>query len=167
MEGVDVRTVHLVRDSRAVAHSWTRQKRLPSPIAGQESMSRFRPAVTAAKWLAWNAAFHAISARGMPYLRMHYEAFVADPGRAVRQLSEFAGEPLVLPEAELAGRSVTLGPHHIFSGNPMRAATGPVRISLDDAWKERLPGAEFAKVTALTWPLLRAYGYRAGRAPDP
>jgi hypothetical protein len=158
MQGSDVRIAHLVRDSRAVAYSWTRSKRLSSPIGSQRFMVRFEPLDTAPRWLAWNAAFHAFTARA-PYMRVSYEDFVADPREALQRLSLFAGESLVLPASHLADKEVKLGTHHIFSGNPMTDSTGWLKIDLDDEWQTMLPTRQFAQVTAITLPLLRAYGY--------
>ncbi len=159
MPGCDVRIVHLVRDSRAVAYSWTRDKPMPSPIGAETSMPKFRPIETAARWLMWNTALSALGARNTPYLRISYESFVTQPLRLLRRLSAFAEDPLALPASQLSSRAVTLGGHHMFSGNPMRALTGEVAMQLDDEWQRMLPGPQFAKVTAITWPQLRVYGY--------
>ena len=43
MPGVRVRTVHLVRDSRAVAFSWSRVKKYPRPDRPENTMRRFSP----------------------------------------------------------------------------------------------------------------------------
>jgi hypothetical protein len=153
----DLRIVHLVRDSRAVAYSWTRQELMPSPIGGQTTMPRFRPAETATRWLLWNAAYRALGARHSRYLRVTYESFIADPRARLRELSAFAGTSLVQPA--LTGASVSLGAHHMFSGNPMRARTGQLELRLDDEWTRQLPRSQFATVTAITFPELRAYGY--------
>ena len=56
MPDSDVRVVHLVRDSRAVAYSWARRRRMPSPIGGQVFMPQAGPIETATKWLAWNTS---------------------------------------------------------------------------------------------------------------
>lgn len=155
----DVRIVHLVRDSRAVAYSWTRRRQLLSPIAGQHFMPQFSLTDTATKWLAWNAAFHALSAGRSPYLKLTYEGFVADPRGVLRKLSAFADEALVLSDSQLTDTEVKLGGHHIFSGNPMRTTTGWLPVRLDNEWQTQLSTAQFAKVTAITWPLLRLYRY--------
>jgi hypothetical protein len=162
----DVRIIHLVRDSRAVAYSWTRSKRMPSPIGEQKFMPRFKPATTASSWLVSNVAFHALAARHQRYLRITYESFVDDPLGALERLSEFAEQPLVLDGMHLNGRKVRLGDHHIFSGNPMRASTGWVDIRLDNEWQARMQNSHFLKVTAITWPLLRRYGYAVGRSAN-
>jgi hypothetical protein len=155
----DLRILHLVRDSRAVAFSWTRRRREPSPIGGQQFMGQFSPIHTAKSWVTWNAAFNALSAAHSPYLKLTYESFVADPRRAMHKLSAFANEALVPPDSQLTDTEVKLGDHHIFSGNPMRATTGWLPIRLDDEWQTQLSTAQLAKVTAITWPLLRLYGY--------
>ena len=155
----DVRVLHLVRDSRAVAYSWTRRKREPSPIAGQQFMGQFSPAHTAKSWLTWNTSFHALSAARCAYLRITYESFIADPRAALHALSAFADEELVPPDSQLTATEATLGDHHIFSGNPMRTITGRVPLRLDNEWQTRLPSTQLATVTAITWPLLALYGY--------
>lgn len=159
MPGSDVRVLHLVRDSRAVAYSWTRKRREPSPIGGQEFMEQVSPARTARSWVTWNAAFHAFSVARSPYLKLTYESFIADPRGVLRQLSSFADEALVLPESQLTDTEVNLSDHHIFSGNPMRTSTGWLPLRLDNEWQTRLSTAQLAEVTAITLPLLMLYGY--------
>jgi hypothetical protein len=159
MPGYDVRIAHLVRDSRAVAYSWTRQKPMPSPIGTETNMPTFRPIDVATRWLVWNTALRALGARQSRYLRISYESFVARPSVALEQLSAFAEEPLALPTSQLTANKVTLGGHHMFSGNPMRARTGQLEMRLDDEWQTHLSGPQFAKVTAITWPQLCLYGY--------
>ncbi len=159
MPARDLRIAHLVRDSRAVAYSWTRSKQRPSRVGERNYMPRFRPTDTALKWTLANLSFHALARRANGYLRVNYEDFVGDPARALDELSELAGGGLRLPPDELAGGRIKLGDHHIFSGNPMRSQTGWLEMRIDDEWEAALPGAEFAKVTAITLPLLKRYGY--------
>ena len=62
-DDVDLRVLHLVRDSRAVAYSWGRA----GPAAGHrpgELHDPVLPAVAAAQWNGQNAAFHLL--RGVP-----------------------------------------------------------------------------------------------------
>jgi hypothetical protein len=159
MQGCDVRIVHLVRDSRAVAYSWTRHKHRPSPVGEQRLMPQFRPADTAIRWMVSNTALHTLATRVSSYTRVKYEEFILNPSAALDALSGFAGSSLCLPPTQLQNHSVKLGSHHIFSGNPMRSTTGWLEMSVDDEWQRMLPALQFAEVTALTWPLLRLYGY--------
>jgi hypothetical protein len=61
--------------------------------------------------------------------------------------------------SELTGTEVKLGGHHIFSGNPMRSSVGRIPLRLGNEWQTQLSTAQFAKVTAITWPLMGLYGY--------
>lgn len=159
MRDRDVRIVHLVRDSRAVAYSWTRNKQAPGPVGKQNYMPKFRPFDAALRWSIANTSFHLLSRSASAYTRVGYEDFVRDPHGTLRQLEARTGDPVDLPWNELTDSSVRLTDHHIFSGNPMRDRTGWLEMRLDDEWRSRLPAAEVRKVTAATWPLLRLYGY--------
>jgi Sulfotransferase family len=156
---VDVRVIHLVRDSRAVAYSWTRSKKTPGAVGEERLMPRFTASETATRWMLWNAAFHALAVRQSPYMRLVYERFVADPRRALGTIDAFAGFPLSPTNPEFQEGRVELGGHHMFSGNPMRANTGLIEIKPDNEWQRMQPSAQFAQVSAITWPLLRFYGY--------
>lgn len=159
MPGSDVRVVHLIRDSRAVAYSWMQKRRMPSPIGDEEFMSRSGPVEAANKWFAWNMGCYALSVARFPYLRCTYEGFVEDPRALLDRLAVFADEPLISTDIELKDKEVKLGAHHIFSGNPMRATTGWVPVRPDNKWQTGLTTSQFAKVTAITWPLLCLNGY--------
>jgi hypothetical protein len=162
----DVRVLHLIRDSRAVANSWTRKRLMPSPIGDQELMPRSTPVETATRWLAWNIGFHLLGASGLPYRKLTYESFVARPRTTLEALTGFTGERLIDLQS-IGADEVTLSGHHIFSANPMRATTGTIAIEPDTGWQRELARADVAKVTAMTWPLLSAYGYplRSRRIP--
>ncbi len=162
MPGHDVRVIHLVRDPRAVAHSWMRRRREPSPIAGRDFMPQFHPAETATKWLAWNAGLRLLSSAGLPYVKVLYEDFLAEPEAILAALADFAGE-LPQPRAWLRGDQVRLGDHHMFSGNPMRTSSGWITLRVDDQWRGEMARSDYAAVSAITWPMLRAYGYRTSR----
>jgi hypothetical protein len=151
--------VHLVRDSRAVAYSWTRNRRMPSPIGDQEFMPQFSPRYAATRWSISNAAFHALG-RTTPYMRLNYEDFVDNPRTSLRILSDFAQENFELGKTRLSDKKVRLGDHHIFSGNPMRSSTGWLDMRVDNEWQSSLPTLRQAEVIAMTWPLQRLYGYR-------
>lgn len=159
MHESDIRILHLVRDSRAVAYSWTRRRKLLSPIGGEEYMPQFSPASTAGRWLAWNGGVDSLGMTKSKYHRLTYESFIADPLGTLRELSEFAEKDLVLPEAQMNESEVELGSHHIFSGNPMREKSGRLTIRLDTEWQSKLTGGQLAAVTAISWPLLLRYGY--------
>jgi hypothetical protein len=124
-------------------------------------MTRYPPARSALLWNAHNAAFGLLERLGVPVLRIRYEEFVADPVAGTRALCDFAG--LAPPDGALrflGPTSAFLGTGHSAAGNPMRFTTGRVELRRDDAWRSDLPASQRHLVSALTAPLLGAYGYR-------
>lgn len=164
---IDLRVLHLVRDSRAVAYSWSRQVRRPD-AEGESYMTRYSPAMAAGQWTAQNAAFHLLARLGCPTMRLRYEDLTAGPEEALHQVTGFAG--LTGPDrypfigTDGASRWAQLDTIHSVSGNPMRFTTGKVPISRDDRWRTGMPGAQRRAVTALTLPMLAGYGYLGARA---
>lgn len=154
---VDLRVVHMVRDSRGVAYSWTKTVTRPEASTPDE-MTRYGPVRSALLWNAHNAAFGLLGRRGVPVCRVRYETLLADPGGTVRRLAGFAGVPEG-PLDFLTERSVTLGRCHSAAGNPMRFATGEIALREDEAWRTRLPVRQRRLVGLLTAPLLGTYGY--------
>jgi hypothetical protein len=161
MPEVDVRVAHLLRDPRAVAHSWHRQvTRVDLGSDRPREMTRTTVARGALKW-AYSNALIDISSRplhGEAVLRMRYEDVVADPWSTLSALTALAGQPeAVVPMSD--DGTVDLHPTHTVWGNPNRLKTGPMRLRRDDAWEASMPLTERLTVTAITWPLLLRYGY--------
>ncbi len=122
------------------------------------------PVKSAVLWVLFNGLCHGLAARGCPTRRVHYEDFIADPSTALRAiLTDFDGG--VVPLDIVRGHSVTLAPNHTVSGNPLRFAVGEVEIRPDDEWRSGMAAGDRRLLTALTYPLLCAYGYTAGRRP--
>ena len=155
-DGLDLRVLHVLRDPRAVAYSWTKELRRNAAA----DMDTFSPAAAANLWTVMNLGFHLLGARGVPVRRGRYEDFIADPVAGLRQVAAFAG--LAVTDADLAFLTrdrATLTVAHTASGNPMRFVTGDIELRRDEAWRERLPAADRRRVTSLTLPLLARYGY--------
>lgn len=153
--GLDVRTVHLVRDSRAVAFSWARRRTNPRPGDESQLMPRRGAAASARLWTEDMLAAAWLS--HPPKLTLRYEDLARDPAASVARVLAFAGvapAPGPGPGAEAA-----LGVQHVVSGNPMRFDHGQVAVKLDDEWRRAMPRRDRLLVTALTWPLLWRYGY--------
>jgi hypothetical protein len=162
---VDLRVVHVVRDSRAVAYSWTRK--VPrAETNGPTYMPTLRPARTAGQWNYHNAALQILEATGTPTLRVRYEDLVSRPYEKLAEIAEFTGvasgpEQLGFMGADEAGWWADLSVAHIASGNRMRFKTGRIPIRLDDEWRASMSSTDRRTVTALTLPLLGHYGYLA------
>jgi hypothetical protein len=157
LKGVDLHVVHLIRDPRATAYSWLRKRTLPDRPGA--TMQRHRPAKSAALWSVWNWVTERLWAtRPDRYLRLRYEDLVREPESAVRSVLSFVSEePAKLPF--VSDRSVDLAATHTVAGNPSRFRTGVVEIRPDDEWLSRLEPRARAIVEAISFPLLRRYGY--------
>lgn len=158
---IDLRAVHLVRDPRGVAHSWTKTVERPEASTTEgRFMARCRPALLSALWDAYNVAFHVLSVRGTPVLHLRFEDFLRDPRRSLERVARFAGVSLEEGDLEfVAGRTARLGAAHTVAGNPVRFASGPIELRHNEAWRAELPGSSRRLVTSLTLPLLAAYRY--------
>ena len=156
--GVDHYVVHMVRDPRAVVHSWRRSKPLPA-AAGKTAMGTRSMRRTLWRWTE-NAAGAELLRRHVPperWLFLRYEDFAARPREVVDEVLRHVGvdgrPPWTAPD------TVQLGVHHVLSGNPNRFTTGAVRIAADQEWRQGMTRRDLAVVEAATWPFLLRYGY--------
>jgi hypothetical protein len=155
---LDVRVVHLVRDSRAVAYSWQRFKSYPT-AKGIRHMERHIAPRSAAAWNALNGLADLLWERDEARFRLvRYEDFVSQPRQTFQTILSHAGEPDASPPL-VGDDTLDIQRHHIIAGNANRFQTGHVRLHMDTEWQTRLGCADVAIVTALTFPLLRKYGY--------
>ncbi|MDH2428747.1 sulfotransferase [Sphaerisporangium sp. TRM90804] len=97
---VDLSVVHMVRDPRAVAHSWLRQVRRPEDGT---PMARWRPWRTATHWFVQNLAFELLAHRGGRVLRVRYEDLLDDPRTVLSALLAALGLPSGRPPAPYGG----------------------------------------------------------------
>lgn len=151
---IDLYVVHLVRDPRAVAHSWSRKKFQPDT---GEYMEQYGAAQSSLIWNVWNSVIEALWRRRGRYLRVRYEDFVREPGATLERILALLREKD--PLSFVNGRQVELAPTHNLSGNPNRFETGRVELKLDEEWRTKLKKQDRSLVTALTAPLLVKYGY--------
>lgn len=164
---LDLRVVHVVRDSRAVAFSWTRRVSRPES-ASDPFMLTYPPAKTAWLWNLQNGALQLLAMEGVPTLRVRYEDLVTAPSATLAKIADFAGMAADGAAMNFMGSDANthwadLGAAHTASGNPMRFTTGKITIRMDDRWRTAMPASQRRRVTALTLPLLARYGY-PGRA---
>lgn len=160
---VDLRVLHLVRDPRAAAYSWIKQKEQPDSV-DREFMHQKSAGDSALLWDAWNVSTEALwrgERKTGRYMRLRYEDFIADPETHFQEILDFVDEPDAEPPL-VGERQVKLGVSHTVSGNPNRFDTGSVELRRDDRWKKQMSARDRITVTALTAPLLPRYGYPLG-----
>ncbi len=156
---LDLRVLHIVRDSRGVAYSWTKSVARPE-TEGAEDMPRFGVTTSTGLWLSHNLSMSALAYRGVPLTRIRYEELVDDAATTVREAWKRLDLPGdgVLPMTDRT--TIELQPTHSVAGNPMRFSLGNTTLRPDVAWQQGLSDRDRRVVTALTWPVLRAMGYR-------
>jgi hypothetical protein len=164
--GIDLRVVHLVRDSRGVAFSWTKRIRKPEKVDTVDFMNTYHPVEMGFRWMAFNLCFHLLERLGVARLSMRYEKIVTYPRAEIERVAEYVGDEFADDDfAFLHGEGVDLGIHHTVSGNPMRFDQGTILLALDEAWKTQLQPLHRRLVSIFTFPLLLCYGYlRPARA---
>ncbi len=152
--------LHVVRDPRAVAHSWRRAKSFT--VGGEtHTMGTRRLPSTVRRWYA--------SALGTEYLHKHvpherwlrlrYEDFCAAPEDSFGAIMGLLGERGKSPFE--SADTVRLHPGHIVAGNPSRFTVGSVKIRADEEWRTTMSKRDQLAVALTTLPLLRRYGYSA------
>ncbi len=165
--GVDLRCVHLVRDPRASAYSWSRRSSKVEEGSNGDSggggwLPEVGPAHSAVTWTVWNVLTELLW-RGdrERYLRIRYEDFVANPREWSERAAELAGvEGSSLPFVD--DRTVEVGVAHTAAGNPNRFTRGAVTIRSDDEWRRSFPRRQQLGVVGLTLPVFARYHYSWG-----
>jgi len=142
--------IHMVRDPRAVAYSWTRRKKRPDVRGRSAYMPQYPPWKTARSWLYQQALLLRLRHRWHTYRLVRYEDFVARPSQTLEQL---------LDPSSTTATSSTILPCHAVDGNPVRFSGHPPRIRPDMEWVTQLPLHQKILVTAITLPLLSRFGY--------
>lgn len=159
LPGVDLRVVHLVRDSRGVAYSnlkWVQRQ----DATRANFRTRRPPWKAAGRWMWINVAFHALARLGVPSIVVRYEAFVRDPKHELAAIARFSGSEARPGDlAFIEGNEADLAADHLVAGNRMRFESGVLRLKVDEEWRRRLTRAQRRVVSTVTWPLLRRYGY--------
>jgi hypothetical protein len=156
---IDLRVLHLVRDARAVAHSWSQYKRRPEITGHTAWMPRYDPRRTALEWAARNLIIEAAQHLAGAYRRIRYEDLLAAPRQVVGGVLEGLLDGQQLPQGLEDGMFRASRRIHSVAGNPIRFRKGDVELSPDESWKTAMaPGMQWS-VTALAAPMLRRYGY--------
>lgn len=168
---LDVRVLHLVRDPRGVAYSWTKDVARPEASTSDQAamMPTYRPSRTAGRWVSDNLGFALLARIGVPTLTLRYEDVLRRPAESLRALaylmdigpdpSDPSAEPYPLPFLD-GSRAHLEQSMHSIAGNPVRFGGDDVELRLDDAWRTKFRRRDQQLVAAITAPLLAWYGYR-------
>lgn len=158
MPEVELSVVHLIRDSRGVAHSWERKRVRPEVLSEVRHMPTYGPWHSAVEWNRTNLLLRSFRRPASRYARVRYEDLVAQPTQVLGELlAQLLGRHDALEF--VSDHKLTLSTRHTVAGNPMRFTTGELQLVQDDAWKHEMGRAKRLAVAALTAPGLWRYGY--------
>ena len=157
---IELHVIHLVRDSRAVAHSWQRKKSFVPENYDQDLMVQRSPAASALEWMVRNINTELYLRKSVAsYSRLLYEEMVSHPEKSLRKVMDSLNEDgVALPIVN--GNGVNMQKQlHSLAGNVVRFQSGEVALKLDEEWKRKMNATSKMLVTALTSPLLMRYKY--------
>lgn len=154
---MDLKLIHLVRDSRAVAYSWS--KTVPRPATGGETMmTKWSPLEVSIRYVAYNTLLTGAFRTRRKEVR--YEDYVEFPATNLEAIRRWVNGSGSASLNYLTDQVADLSTSHGISGNPVRFKAGPVPLKLDNAWRDRMSSADCYLVTALTLPSLLQFGYQ-------
>jgi Sulfotransferase family len=159
--GIELRIIHLVRDSRGTAFSWTKRQLMQSSPHEAADKGTYPPLVTALRWELYHLLLATLRLLGVRQVLVRYEDMTAHPRETSAALLDYLGQPTdrSVDVPFIDDTTIVLDKQHTALGNDMRFRTGSVAIRSDDAWKSALPRRHRILVSLTTLPLLMAYGY--------
>ncbi|HEY1116919.1 MAG TPA: sulfotransferase [Acidimicrobiales bacterium] len=170
LNSLDLRVLHLVRDSRGVANSWSKVGIRKPQSTGGDTMGTYSPHRLAVLWAALELECTLLDAATPYSARVRYEDLVSRPRPTILETLARLGLPVTEAGLTHVGeRSVSLEASHGVAGSRTRFDAGIIDLHLDDAWRSTLPSGARRVVTALTLPQLVGYGYvgrQRPRTPD-
>lgn len=157
---LDLRIVHLLRDPRGVVNAWRRKVAIPEGTGPRPHLKQRRMRQILRRWITVNVMIDRLGSRGVRSERIRYEDLVADPARWLRVATSVTDVPAGEDELLfLRDGSVRRAPSHTATGGRVRMRADPLRLELDERWREELPAWRQAVVRAVARPLMRRYGY--------
>jgi len=173
LPGIDVAFVNLVRDARAVAHSWRRAKTRPEIHWAQAEMDVWPYSKAATDWCykyVQSSALKQVARRRV--LTIRYENLVKDHKSALpligSHLARLGMDGAGLGPASLVPLQAGTSCYHTVSGNPIRFETAPPVVREDDEWRWAMPRRNQLAVAAITAPLLAHHRLAVARGlPTP
>jgi hypothetical protein len=161
---VDLFTLHLVRDSRAVAYSWRRERLRPEIYWEKKFMGQRKIMTSAIRWNSLHTLAEKLKYASKQYALLRYEDLVSDPPKSL--LGLFTDLGIKQPSLDfIDGFHANLKTSHTVSGNPVRFTSKEINIKPDIEWRHAMAKRQKWLVTLITWPLLLKYGYFKGEGP--
>jgi len=160
--GIDLRLVHILRDPRGVAYSWSQLVELPEGMESRKYMRTRSPALIGRRWVTVNLMIGALRWLGVRRVKLRYEDLVRDPRGELTRVGALTEDAVGGPDTLtfLSGTTFTPGTLHTVAGGRIRMSRGPITLALDEKWRREYKPSTRRLVAAMTWPLRWFYGYR-------
>ena len=138
---VRLSVLHLFRDPRAVAYSWSQLKERPESVGDQDYMAVSRsPLTTVWRWKWFNHWSDDLRAQfSLPSALVSYEDFCDDPDTHLDAIAR---------ALDLAPRTTPKDEWHSVSGNPVRFEPSDLEVRKDERWRDDMNPVA-SRVTAL------------------
>jgi Sulfotransferase family len=152
--------IHLVRDPRAVAYSWSRRKINVDENGRLDRLPQHGALFSSLQWMQVNLMTEAVRRRGdhSKSVLIRYEDFTGRLPTTVEGIVDLVGErPRKFPF--LDDQTVRLSVNHTVWGNIDRFRTGVVSVREDAEWHAKMSVRDRVLSSAVTIPLLHRYGY--------
>lgn len=165
LSNVDVRTLHLVRDGRAVAYSWNKRQKQE---LGLQQKNGYMPhhSLTRAliTWLVENSFTDKIGQKFNAYTMVRYEDLTKNIATIMERTFQELALPIAIPLTSNQN-TVSVQPTHSVGGNPLRFEKRMMHISLDEEWRQKIPHWQQVALWLLGMPLMRRYGFTIRQKP--
>ncbi|MEO0644841.1 MAG: sulfotransferase [Cyanobacteria bacterium J06650_10] len=156
---VELTIIHLVRDSRAVAYSWQKKKRMTYSVDREQYIEQQGAAEAAIKWAAKNVVANTLKPIAKNYVFVRYEDFATEPEKTTQYILKAIGKESTEIDSLMGGNAAVTETHGILGNPTPRSQKQGITIRQDNEWHEKLPQLDKSIVTLLTLPLLAKYGY--------
>ena len=165
MDNVNMFFVHLVRDPRGVAYSWSKKfKREDVQKSVHMNMISFGLLESTSRWVKLNLGCELMRRKNrVKHIRIRYEDFVQDPRQTLDKIATLLDLKEDIPRYHVTEE----GFHDQYNardisiwGNPLvRKSQGSIRVQPDNEWVNEFSFSKKLLVTLLTFPFLIRYRY--------
>lgn len=139
---VRIYCLHVLRDPRAVAFSWSKKVRRPEVESAAVYMPTFSALRVSVQWVLYNLWFRLNRRDFFAYYSVSYEDFCFSPNIVSSRLLTLTGK-------NFADREKLF---HSVAGNPMRFRDFD-GITVDESWRGKATGLKYFFVLVLTFPV--------------
>lgn len=159
-DDIELSCVHVVRDPRGVAYSFSKVVTLaPSTDAGPH-MPRSKPYTVGRRWVTVNALIRALRHFGVNSLTMRYEDLAINPLAQLSRVAELQDQHAAdIDDGCITPDGLRMARAHLVAGSRVRFVDGFMPIRLDEEWRSAMPRRQQRLVGGMTIMSRARYGY--------